>query len=133
MCGFCTESAAFRHLLDAMKGDREEQREPILYPIYLQECPLWRTGAQIVGKCGPSPRSLGGAMSTVVGASGGKEAQPLEEVLAANALTGLLKWLATWDYPQEWRWALCVDGDPPDLLPLKQAKAKGWTRTWKDG
>lgn len=47
---------------------------------------------------------------------------PLLGILAAEVLVDLQDWLATLDYAPPWQWVLCIDGTPPDPLPIELAR-----------
>lgn len=124
MCGFCTESAAFRDLLDAANGDPAEPRDPFLYPIYLQELPNWRTELSLWASVDHPRGALVALCRHWSERLAGNDAQPLKPILADRALRDLYKWLVTLDYPREWQWVRRIEGPPPARLPIELAMAK---------
>ena len=124
MCGFCTETAVFRELLGEAQGDSFYPRDKFLYAIRLQEAPSWpaelrswEAADHIRGAVVALCRRWSDRLS-------GRRAPRLSAVLASDALASLASFLATLDYPADWRWVLTLDGDPPDPLPLNAAKAE---------
>jgi hypothetical protein len=134
MCGYCTERAAMGDLLGRIKGDPAEAHEPLLRPIQLQEAANWRkelgsweahdhASGALVALCRHWCERIAGKIPT-----------PLGDALATDALIELQRWLTTLNYPPEWQWVLCVDGLPPDPLPIELARTTldSYTDAWID-
>jgi hypothetical protein len=132
MCGYCTEQAVMGGLLGVLKGDPSETHEPLLRAIHLQEAADWR---KELGAWEADDHASGALVALCRHWSeriAGRSPAPLGDALANAVLIELQRWLTTLNYPPEWQWALCVDGLPPDPLPIELARTTldSYTDAW---
>lgn len=121
MCGYCIETAVFAEIL---AGERLDTHKLPWRQIYLQEASDWRgelrsweldehDAGALVALCRTWSERVSGHVVT-----------SLKEVLAPGSLESLEGWLASLTYPPEWQWVLTVDGAPPNVLPIRLARAR---------
>src|SRR5690606_27721596 len=123
MCCYCMESAAISAPFWRLKGEISDAYEPYLYPFQLQESADWRRELESLSDSEHAHLTLVALCRYWSEGIAGNDPPPLSDVLSSGSLIDLQSWLANFDYPPEWQWALS-EQPLPSPLPLEPARAR---------